>query len=41
MGVEEPQCLIHTPDESVDPSEIERIALSQAIFLATAADHAA
>jgi cysteinylglycine-S-conjugate dipeptidase len=36
IGVEEPQCLIHAPDESVDPSEIERIALSQAIFLATA-----
>ena len=34
MGVEEPQCLIHAPNESVDPSELERIALAEAIFLA-------
>jgi acetylornithine deacetylase/succinyl-diaminopimelate desuccinylase-like protein len=33
MGVEEPQCLIHAPNESVDPSEIERIALAEALFL--------
>ncbi|MFE0748880.1 dipeptidase [Gordonia sp. NPDC058843] len=33
FGVEEPQCLIHAPNESVDPSEIERIALAEAIFL--------
>jgi cysteinylglycine-S-conjugate dipeptidase len=33
MGVEEPQCLIHAPNESVDPSEIEHIALAEAIFL--------
>jgi hypothetical protein len=33
IGVEEPGCLIHAPNESVDPSEIERIALAEAIFL--------
>ncbi|MGW8813828.1 M20/M25/M40 family metallo-hydrolase [Gordonia terrae] len=33
FGVEEPRCLIHAPNESVDPSEIERIALAEAIFL--------
>jgi acetylornithine deacetylase/succinyl-diaminopimelate desuccinylase-like protein len=33
MGVEEPKCLIHAPNESVDPSEIENIALSEALFL--------
>jgi acetylornithine deacetylase/succinyl-diaminopimelate desuccinylase-like protein len=33
MGVEEPRCLIHAPNESVDPSEIERMALSEALFL--------
>jgi acetylornithine deacetylase/succinyl-diaminopimelate desuccinylase-like protein len=33
MGVEEPQCLIHAPNESVDPSEIEHVALAEAIFL--------
>lgn len=33
MGVEEPLCLIHAPNESVDPSEIENIALAEAIFL--------
>ncbi len=32
-GVEEPRCLIHAPNESVDPSEIEHIALAQALFL--------
>ena len=34
MGVEEPKCLIHAPNESVDPSEIEHIALAEALFLA-------
>jgi len=34
MGVEEPRCLIHAPNESVDPAEIERIALAEALFLA-------
>jgi cysteinylglycine-S-conjugate dipeptidase len=33
MGVEEPKCLIHAPNESVDPSEIERLALAEALFL--------
>lgn len=33
MGVEEPQCLIHAPNESVDPSEIEHVALTEALFL--------
>lgn len=33
MGVEEPKCLIHAPNESVDPTEIERLALSEALFL--------
>ncbi|MGO9751283.1 MAG: dipeptidase [Solirubrobacteraceae bacterium] len=33
LGVEEPRCLIHAPNESVDPTEIERIALAEARFL--------
>jgi cysteinylglycine-S-conjugate dipeptidase len=33
LGVEEPKCLIHAPNESVDPSEIENIALAEALFL--------
>jgi cysteinylglycine-S-conjugate dipeptidase len=33
MGVEEPRCLIHAPNESVDPGEIERLALAEALFL--------
>jgi acetylornithine deacetylase/succinyl-diaminopimelate desuccinylase-like protein len=33
IGVEEPLCLIHSPNESVDPSEIERMALAEALFL--------
>jgi hypothetical protein len=32
-SVEEPKCLIHAPNESVDPSEIEHIALAEALFL--------
>jgi acetylornithine deacetylase/succinyl-diaminopimelate desuccinylase-like protein len=35
LGVEEPKCLIHAPNESVDPSEIEHMALAEALFLAT------
>ncbi|MEU6565153.1 dipeptidase [Nocardia nova] len=35
IGVEEPKCLIHAPNESVDPSEIEHVALTEAIFLAS------
>jgi len=34
MGVEEPQALIHAPNESVAPSEIENMALTEALFLA-------
>jgi len=33
IGVEEPRCLIHAPNESVDPSEIENMAVSEAMFL--------
>jgi acetylornithine deacetylase/succinyl-diaminopimelate desuccinylase-like protein len=33
IGVEEPQSLIHAPNESVDPAELERIALAEALFL--------
>jgi hypothetical protein len=33
IGVEEPLALIHAPNESVDPSEIERLALSLALLL--------
>jgi acetylornithine deacetylase/succinyl-diaminopimelate desuccinylase-like protein len=33
LGVEEPLCGIHAPNESVDPSEIENIALAEALFL--------
>jgi len=32
-GVEEPLCGIHGVDESVDPGEIERIAVAEALFL--------
>jgi cysteinylglycine-S-conjugate dipeptidase len=35
LGVEEPRCLIHAPNESVDPTEIEHIALAEALFLAS------
>ncbi|MFC6880605.1 MULTISPECIES: dipeptidase [Actinomadura] len=34
FGVEEPQCLVHAPNESVDPTEIEHIAFAEALFLA-------
>ncbi|WP_182359896.1 dipeptidase [Tomitella gaofuii] len=33
FGVEEPLCNIHAPDESVDPGEIERCALAEALLL--------
>ena len=33
FGVEEPQAAIHSPNESVDPSEIEHIAIAEALFL--------
>ena len=32
-GVEEPSSAIHSPNESVDPGEIERIALAECLFL--------
>jgi acetylornithine deacetylase/succinyl-diaminopimelate desuccinylase-like protein len=35
IGVEEPGCLIHAPNESVLPSELEGIALAEALFLAS------
>lgn len=34
LGVEEPQCRIHAPNESVDPEEIRRTALTEALLLA-------
>lgn len=33
LGVEEPRCRIHAADESVDPDEIARTALTEALFL--------
>jgi len=33
IGVEEPACLIHAPNESVAPSEIEDMAIVEALFL--------
>jgi acetylornithine deacetylase/succinyl-diaminopimelate desuccinylase-like protein len=33
LGVEEPLCLIHAANESVDPSEIENLAFAEALFL--------
>src|SRR5918995_598392 len=33
IGVEEPQALIHAPNESVHPSEIAGMALTEALFL--------
>ncbi|MGA5818786.1 dipeptidase [Kitasatospora sp. NPDC094028] len=38
MGVEEPRCLIHAPNESVDPGEIEHMAHVEALFLRNFAD---
>ncbi|MFF8805723.1 dipeptidase [Streptomyces omiyaensis] len=38
IGVEEPGCLIHAPNESVDPSEIEHMALAEALFLRSYAE---
>ncbi|WP_030694263.1 dipeptidase [Streptomyces globisporus] len=35
IGVEEPGCLIHAPNESVDPAEIEHMALAEALFLSS------
>ncbi|PYC82146.1 dipeptidase [Streptomyces tateyamensis] len=33
IGVEEPGCQIHALDESVDPAELQRMALTEALFL--------
>jgi len=33
LGVEEPRCLVHAAAESLDPSEIEQIALAKTLFL--------
>ncbi len=33
LGVEEPACRIHSPGESVDPEEIRRTALAEALLL--------
>jgi len=38
IGVEEPACLIHAPNESVDSKELERHALSEALFFAKFAE---
>jgi acetylornithine deacetylase/succinyl-diaminopimelate desuccinylase-like protein len=40
MGVEEPRCLIHAPNESVDPGEIEHMAHVEARFLQNYAEAA-
>ena len=34
LGVEEPQCRIHAPNESVDPGELRRTALAEALLQA-------
>ena len=33
IGVEEPACRIHAPDESVDPGELRRTAVAEALLL--------
>ncbi len=33
IGVEEPQALIHAPNESIHPDEIANMALTEALFL--------
>ncbi|MDF0529463.1 M20/M25/M40 family metallo-hydrolase [Tsukamurella sp. 8F] len=38
LGVEEPRCRIHAPNESVDPRELERIALAEALLLTRLAE---
>jgi acetylornithine deacetylase/succinyl-diaminopimelate desuccinylase-like protein len=40
IGVEDPRCLMHAPNESVDPAEIEHMALAEALFLANYQAHA-
>lgn len=38
IGVEEPRCVIHAPNESVDPAEIENLAVAEALLLRALAD---
>ncbi len=38
MGVEEPLALIHAPNESVDPTEIQNLAIAEALFLRSYAE---
>ncbi|MFD0272359.1 dipeptidase [Kitasatospora sp. NPDC127111] len=38
IGVAEPRCRVHAPDESVDPGEIEHMAHVEALFLRHYAD---
>ena len=38
VGVEEPLCLIHAPNERVDPTEIANVALVEALLLQKCAD---
>jgi acetylornithine deacetylase/succinyl-diaminopimelate desuccinylase-like protein len=33
MGVEDPMCAMHAPNESVDPGELAAMALTEALFL--------
>jgi acetylornithine deacetylase/succinyl-diaminopimelate desuccinylase-like protein len=33
MGVEDPQCLMHAPNESLHPDELANMALAEALFL--------
>ena len=35
IGIEEPAALIHAPNESVAPSEIQSMALAEALFSTT------
>jgi cysteinylglycine-S-conjugate dipeptidase len=37
-GVQEPLCVIHAPDESVDATELERVTLAEALFLGAYAE---
>ncbi|TWH15152.1 acetylornithine deacetylase/succinyl-diaminopimelate desuccinylase-like protein [Rhodococcus rhodochrous J45] len=37
IGVEEPRCVIHAPNESVDPTEIENLAVAEALLLTSLA----
>ncbi|QCQ91789.1 dipeptidase [Rhodococcus sp. SGAir0479] len=38
LGVEEPAAFIHAPNESVDPTEIENLAVAEALFLRSLGD---